>query len=241
MSLGRYDYERRYRRRFWTGVFKFVLFAVFTLSVGLFAYQMGIEQFKGRDATLREEVASLSRQKAELELRVGQFQHAARAAEARAQELEARLARELPTGDLAKLLHLVGARLKSGLDAARLAFVIENAQTPRNCQPPESKRFVLATPLLRSGVRGASFGNGTVTVTGEGQSARDGQGNPESWFDPGQPVTVRITGIGGKEVEATGTLPLHQSLVVDNFEYRFTFSAGARSFVDVTSDRCPFP
>ncbi|WP_298378239.1 hypothetical protein [Azospirillum sp.] len=241
MTLGRYDYERRYRRRVLTGVGKFGLMAGVVLGVGLFAYQMGIEQLKGRDVTLREEIAALSRQKAEFELLATQMQHAARTAESRSAELEARLQREVPTGELAKLSQLVAERLKGGLDSNRLAFVISQAQTQRNCQPADSKRFTLTTPLLKGGTRGTTFANGTVTVSGEGQSAHNAQGNPESWFDPGQPVTIKITGIGGKSATATGVLPLHQSLVIDNNEYRFTFAAGQRSFVDVTADRCAYP
>ncbi|MBK3772710.1 hypothetical protein JJL56_03880 [Azospirillum sp. YIM DDC1] len=241
MALGRYDYERRYRRRFWAGFAKFGLFAAVLLGVGLFAYQMGIEQLKGRDVTLREEISTLSRQKAELELLASQMQHAARTAEARAAELEARLQREVPSGDLARLTGLVSERLKGGMDPNRLAFVIAQVQAVRNCQPAETKRFALATPLLKSGNRSTSFNNGAVTVSGEGQSSRNAQGNAESWFDPSQPVTIKIAGMGGKETVAKGVLPLHQTVVLDNSEYRFTFAPGARSFVEVTADRCPFP
>lgn len=241
MSLGRYDYDRRYRRRFWARFGKFTMFAVVLLGVGLFAYQMGIEQLKGRDVTLREENAALSRQKAELELLASQMQHAAKTAEAKAAELEARLQREVPTGELARLAGLIAERLKGGMDANRLAFVIGQAQPVRNCQQPENKRFALATPLLKSGNRSVAFGNNTVTVSGEGQSARNAQGAQESWFDPAQPVTIKVASIGGKQTVVTGVLPLHHAVVVDNAEYRFTFTAGARSFVDVTADRCPFP
>lgn len=241
MSLGRYDYERRYRRRFLGGFLKLGLLAAVLLGTGLFAYQMGVEQMKGRDATLREEVSTLSRQKAELELLASQMQHAAKTAEARAADAEARLKRDVPTGELAKLSKLVGERLSGGMDPARLAFVIEQAQTPRNCQQPDSKRFVLTTPLLKAGNRSTTFGNGTITVTGEGVSARNAQGQPESWYDPAQPVRIRIVTQSGKETVVSGTLPLHQSVVVDNTEHRFTFAPGPRSFIEVTADRCPFP
>lgn len=241
MALGRYDYERRYRRRVWAGVGKFGLLAVVLLGVGLFSYQMGIEQIKGRDTTLREENATLSRQKVELELLASQMQHAARTAEARTADLEARLQREVPTGELAKLAGLVADRLKGGMDPNRLAFVIAQAQPARNCQQVETKRFTLTTPLLKSGTRSAGFGNGTVTVSGAGQSARNAQGAQESWFDPAQPVTIKVAAIGGKETEVSGVLPLHHSMIVDSNEYRFTFAAGSRSFVEVTADRCPFP
>lgn len=225
----------------WTQILKVGVVVAFVLAVALFSYQMGIEQLKGRDASLRDEVNTLSRQRTELELLASQMQHAARTAEAKLAEAEARLSRDVPTGDRARLLQLVTDRLKGGMDANRLAFVIQNAQSQRNCQQPENKRFVIATPLMKTGVRGVGFANGTITVTGEGVSARDGQGNPESWFDPGQPVTIKIIAIGGKENVVSGPLPLHKSVVIDSNEYRFTFAAGSRSFVDVTSDRCPFP
>lgn len=241
MALGRYDYERRYRRRFWARFAKFAFVIAVILSIGLFSYQMGIEQFKGRDASLRDEVALLGRQKTELELLASQMQHAARTAEARTAELEARLKREVPQGERAQLLALVAQRLEAGLDPKRLAFVIQQADSPRNCQQPETKRFALATPLARGGAKGVSFANGIVTVTGEGLSVRDAQGNPESWYDPAQPVTMRITTIAGKEAGVEGVLPLHKSIVHDAFEYRFTIAAGSRSFVEVTADRCPFP
>lgn len=242
MGLGRYDYERRYRRRFWTGFAKLAFVAGVLLTTGLFSYQMGIEQFKGRDTTLREEIASLSRQKEELGLLAGQMRDAARKAEARSAELDSRLRKELPTGKLAELSQLVNERLAAGIDPGRLAFVIQQAQNPRNCQQAETKRIVLATPLLKPSNRAAVFGNGAVTITGEGVSARSAQGQPESWFDPGQPVTLRVGVHGSKEPqEITGPLPLHHAVIVDHTEYRITVTAGQRSFAEVTTDRCPAP
>ncbi len=241
MGFGSYDYDSRYRRRFWSGLLKLLFMVGFVLTASLFSYQMGIEQFQGRDRGLREEVEALSRQKAELELLAGQMNSAARAAESRVAELESRLAREVPSGDRALLLDLVAERLAAGVDPKRLAFVIDKTENPRNCENPENKRFVLATPLMKTGVRGVGFANGTITVTGEGVSARNSSGNPESWFDPALPVNIKITAIGGRESVVSGVLPLHHSEVAENTEYRFTFAPGARSFVDVTADRCPFP
>jgi hypothetical protein len=241
MSLGRYDYERRYRRRALVGFLKVAFALGVLLAVALFAHRMGMEQVKSRDAILREEVATLSSQKEQLQLVATQMQHAARVAEARTAEMEQRLRNEVPTGELAKLTQIVAERLKAGVDPTRLAFVIRATENPRDCQQPESKRLVLATPLLKTGNKSLGFANNTITVTGEGQSSRNAQGQPESWFDPAQPVRIRITALGGKETVVTGVLPLHQSVVVERNEYRFNFTAGPRSFVDVTADRCPFP
>ncbi|MEI6984570.1 MAG: hypothetical protein WCK65_00425 [Rhodospirillaceae bacterium] len=241
MTLGLYDSERRYRRRVWTGFVKFIVFIVFVLGVGLFAYQMGVEQVKDRDAGLREEVTQLSRQRGELELFATQLQEVARTAEVRTNELELRLHRDVPSGDLAKLAQLANERLLAGVTAERLAFVITAAQNKRNCQQPETKRLQPSTPIYKSPNRSVSFSAGIITVTGEGQSARDSAGNSEGWFEPAQPVTLRITPQGGKETVISGVLPLHQSVVVDNTEYRFTAVAGLRSFIEITTDRCGYP
>lgn len=241
MALGRYDYERRYRRKIWSGFVKVAAAVGVVLTASLFSYQMGVEQLKGRDAALREEVSALSMRNAELELLAQQMKTAARTAESHAREMEARLAREVPTGERARILELAAKRLAAGVQADRLAFVIEHAENPRNCKGPESKRFVVATPLLKSGVRGATFAGGTVSVTGEGVSARNAQRDPESWYDPGQPVTLRVTLMGGKSETVEGVLPLHHNMVSEGTEHRFVFAAGARSYIDVTMDRCPFP
>ena len=241
MTLGLYDSERRYRRRVWTGFVKFFLFVLFVLGVGLFAYQMGIEQLKGRDAGLRDEVTQLARQKGELELYVGQLREAAKTAETRASDLEKQLERDVPKGDLAQLTQAAAERLAAGVAPDRLAFVITSAQNKRNCQQPETKRLQPSTPIYRSPNRSVGFAGSTITVTGDGQSAHDGSGDSEGWFDPTAPLTLHITPQGGKETVVSGVLPLHQSVVVDNTEYRFTAVAGARSFIEITTDRCAYP
>ena len=241
MTLGLYDSERRYRRRVWTGFVKFVLFVLFVLLVSVFAYQMGVEQVKDRDASLRDEVGQLSRQKGELELFVTQLQEATHTAEARVAELEQRLQNEVPQGDLARLDQLAAERLAAGVTADRLIFVIGSAQNKRNCQPAETKRLQPSTQFYKSPNRSVSFATGTITVVGEGLSARGASGDAEGWFDPVQPVTLRITPQGGKEQLLTGVLPLHQSVVVESTEFRFTAVAGSRSFIEVTADRCSYP
>ncbi|CAK0764798.1 conserved hypothetical protein [uncultured Gammaproteobacteria bacterium] len=240
MTFG-YDYQRRYRRRVWLGFAKIILVVAVLLATGLFAYQVGIEQLEERDASLREEVKTLSRQRAELTLLTTQLQEATRNAESRAEKLEQRLARDVPSGDLARILQMAAERLGAGVTSERLGFIIQSAQNRRNCQQPETKRFSLSTPIYKSTNRSVTFANGTITVIGDGLSVRDNAGYPEAWYDPGQPVTLHFAIIGGRESVATGVLPLQHSVVVDNTEFRFTVVAGTRSFVEITGDRCPYP
>lgn len=241
MTLGLYDYDRRRRRRSWMRLFKMLLLLAVLLGIGLFSYQMGIEQIKGREVGLRRENAGLQVRNAELERLVDTLRETARMAEVRADELETRLRRELPQGELARLTKLIAERLTAGVDADRLAFLIDMTSIPRDCEPAETKRFILPTPLYHGSNTAVGFADGAVTVSGEGAAAQNEEGQPEGWFDPQQPVAIHFTRTDGTRTTATGMLPLKQSLVIDMTEHRFTVDAGAHSFVEVTAERCSFP
>jgi hypothetical protein len=97
------------------------------------------------------------------------------------------------------------------------------------------------TPLADGTERLAAFANGSMTLSLSGASARDAAGNPQTWFDPSQPVTVRLARLGGKSLDATGALPLHRSMVDGDREYRLSIVAAPRGFAQVTLERCRFP
>ena len=241
MTLGLHDYERRRRRRFWGSTVKFLLILGVLLAIGLFAYQMGVEQVKGREAGLLAENAQLTQTNGELSRSVAGLRTAAQNAEAKAAELEARLARELPTGDLARLTELARERLAAGVEAKRLVFVLSQIKTPRACEKPENKRFILPTPDLQ----GAELDGRLRQRRHHGQ--RRGSGGPQRHRQcrrlvrPHGLVTIRFTEAGGRQTEAKGTLPLHHTVVSAGVEHQFTVTSGARSFVEVTDERCPFP
>ena len=77
MTLGLHDYERRRRRRFWGSTVKFLLILGVLLAIGLFAYQMGVEQVKGREAGLLTENAQLTQTNGELSRSVAGLRAAA--------------------------------------------------------------------------------------------------------------------------------------------------------------------
>lgn len=241
MALGRYDYEDRYRRRFWLAVIKTVLLVVFVISVGLFSYQFAIERGKAHDAKRDEAIQSLSRQITELQVIAAQFQQAARNAEARVKELDGRIAAEVPTGERARLLQLLSERMDAGVSADRLAFMIGRARMPTNCAGPETKRFIVASPHNRAPARGTTFDGGTITVSAEGEAARDRNGGAEGWFDTARPVSIKIAVSGDKETVVSGMLPLRQAVIAGNKEVRLTFNAGSRSYIEAAAETCDFP
>lgn len=237
MSYGFYDPERRYRRRKRRGVLKFLLVVAALVTLALFSYQMGVEQLKGRDASLREEVLQLSRRKGELELLVRQLQDAARSAEVRSADLEQRLAREVPQGELARLMNMVQERLTSGVNVDRLTFLINSAQNPRRCQPMDTKRLQPATSALKSADRAISYNNNSLIVMGEAQPLKENS----SSYDPNLPVTLHILPQGAKESVATGPLPLRVAVVVENNEFQFTAFSSGRTFIEIRAERCAYP
>jgi len=241
MSYGLYDYDRRRRRRFWTRLLKLVLALGVLGTLSAFSYMVGVEQLKTREQMLVQEIEALTAAKEQAERRAAQLQQVAQTAEIRADEIEVRYQRDVPTGPLAELQTALAQKLAEGVTPERLAFVIGKVGTDRTCTAPETKRFVLPTPLYRGANTSVTFADGAVVITGQGTSARDPNGNPEAWFDPEQPVKIQFTRADGQMEEREGKLPLQHSVVAGDAEYRFTISRGARSFIDISGDRCPFP
>lgn len=242
MTLGLHDPDRRYRRRLRSTLLKFSFYLVTIGAIGVFAYQIGVEQVESRERQLREEIARLEQQQRSLEQTAIQAQAAARTADARYEEAAARLEEEVPTGDLRTLMRLLSERLDEGVPLDRLAFYIDSADEARDCSDPVTRRFIMPTEVYQGANTSVSFADGRISVTGIGQSATNDNGTQQAWFDPGEEVTVRFAVVGGEETAVSGTLPVHQSIVLNDREHRFTVVEGEeRSFVQVTSDNCPFP
>ncbi len=138
-----------------------------------------------------------------------------------------------------ELLASIAEKLASGMSGEQLRAVIVAAEADRVCDSqPMRKRLVVAvqSPAPEGSVAG--FGDGGLTLGVSGTQARDAAGNPESWFDASQPVTIRIQRPGGRGEQSTGPLPQHPTVIVGATEYRFTIAADARGLVQVTMLRC---
>lgn len=241
MSYGLYDYDRRYRRRFWARLLKTIAVVAVLVGISAFSYQLGVEQLKSREVTQAAEIETLSAALKQAEQRIAQLQQSAQTAQVRANELEVLYRRNVPSGDLARLMELASRRMTEGVDPNRLAFVLEQTANVRSCTPREIKRFVLPTPLYKGANSSVAFSDGLIAVTGEGEAFKNAEGNKEAWFDPTKPVTIRFAQTNGETAQLTGVMPLQKSVVVGDREYRFNISAGARSFVEVSADNCRFP
>lgn len=241
MSLGSYEFGGRSRKRIEQRNRRIMLFLIFIGSLCAASYWWGGERERTSQMAYKEQALKLEKKHAEMEQEMTGLRSQVQSTNVRYQQLEEKYKTEVPQGAYKQLAELVKKQLDAGIKPERLSFVIEAARPPKNCTVPVSKRFVVKTPVY-SGPQGAvSFGNGVVTVGGEGESSVNSGGQPEAWYDPGKQVKIVFTEIGGKKTVKEGLLPVQHSLVVGNKEYRFTVAAGERSFISVTSDTCDYP
>ena len=242
MSLGLYESRRRRRRQVQWAMAKWAIALAVILGAGLFAYESGSRLAEREVFNLRDKVAELSAEIDQLQQRQAEAQATIHLARQRLEETEKRYAEVVPTGALAALLARIQERIDAGIHLDRLQFLIDAAENARSCdESPATKRFVVRTPFYRGANDSVSFADQTITVTADGQLATNALGKAEAWFDPAQPVTLHFTQIGGETTDFAGKLPLHKSIVIGEYEHRFSVIAGPRGFVQVTGERCQYP
>ena len=243
MTLGLHDTRLRHRRRVRWVIAKWVIGLSGLVGAGIFAYETGSTLAERRVVVRDEKIFELTEQNEDLRRQATELKASLILEKKRLSDAQNRYQSDVPTGQVAALLGRVREKLEAGVDPDRLDFVIKAAQNPRQCdEQPATKRFLVQTPLYKGANNSVSFADNTITITATGELAKDSSGRIEAWFDPALPLTLRLTRIGGKTVEATGKLPLHASLIVGDAEYRYSAVAGAqRGFVQVTGDHCRYP
>ena len=242
MTLGLRDSRTRRRRQLRWRILKTVFFLAAAIAAGVVAYQ-------GGSLLARQEVLQLEKQVTELENDVISLQRQsddlladAQDAKRRESEWRVRYEKEVPQGEVQALFKALQQKLGDGVSVERLAFVIDAARNQQACdEETATKRFIVKTPYSGGGNDSISFDRKTVTVTASGEPATDAAGNPQGWFDPAKPITMRFTEIGGRDSEHQGLLPLHHAMVIGEQELRFTVLPGDRGFVTVTRERCAYP
>jgi hypothetical protein len=239
MSL--YDSERRYRRRLWGGVVRFVIYIAIVVATAMTAYEFGAEDLEGQRRLHQEQLLEFEQARSASEQESANLRVAVEKAKLAVQEWERRYAADVPTGTRKEMLDLVTERLDAGVTAERLGFLIRAAEEKRDCEEVETKRFLVRTPLYDGANTSVSFAGEAVSVTGTGESETTDAGLPQAWYDPKKPVTLVFTRIDGERSEVAGTLPLQQSVVHDGVEHHFLVRPGARGFAQVAAERCVYP
>ena len=232
------DIRARNRRR----VLRIGLAVAALAGVGWLGYDAGTGAGEARIEGLKRRIAEL-----EAETRAsGQTVEEIRAALDRAgrdvRVWRQRYEEEVPRDREAGLWQLVKRKLDEGVALERLSGVIELVANERRCDAQlTARRIIVRTRLHGGSDTAAGFGQGRITVLGDGQRARDAANNPHAWYDPDLPVTISFVTIGGATEKVEGFLPLHHSVLVGEDEFRFTVAEGTRSFASVTAQRCDYP
>ncbi len=228
----------RYRRRAAETRRRVVLFFVVLGTLCGFAYWWGGENVRSGETAYKQQAEKLQTERDTLEQTITSLRSDVQSTQVRYEQLSAKYQQDAPTGTLKQLTEMVKKQLDSGIQPERLMSVIQSVRPPKNCIPPVTKRFVMQTPVYKGPHGNVTFGNGIITVSGEGEPAVSQTGSAEAWYDPGKPVSITFVQTGGKELVKKGLLPIEYSTVIANKEYRFTVAAGERSFISVTSDSC---
>jgi hypothetical protein len=218
----------------------FLLFVLFVAACAL-SYWRGAENVRSSEVAYKQQAMKLQSERAALDQTITSLRSDVQSAQVRYKQMEAKYQQDVPTGPLKQLTDAIKKQLNSGIKPERLALVIQSARPPKNCSEPVSKRFVMQTPVYSGPHGSVAFGNGAITIRGQGEPAVSQSGKAEAWYDPGKPVTITFTEIGGKDTVKTGLLPIQHSMMIADKEYRFTVAAGERSFISVTSDSCDSP
>ncbi len=218
----------------WLKLFKFALFVGIFGAAGFYGFEAGKQTVMEQVTAARAEIERLTTSEAAAREQAAKQEAELAETRKRADEFQAKYAQVAPTEEMKELTAQLKAKLDSGLEPKRLAFVIANAQRPTRCGGEATKRFMVKTAKFDGASTWVRFAD-LITVSAEGV----GTGGEQA-FDPDKPVTVHFTAIGGKDSQVSGKLPLQHSMVVKGGEYRFTVAPGAKGFVEITGDRCEY-
>jgi hypothetical protein len=232
--------RRRRRRQALRRVVRFMFGVVAVLGVGVYGYQVGVSANQARSEQLEADLARFQRANLDLRDEIALVSKRSADAEAAVETLRQRYAAEIPSGEAADLLEQVRDQLSAGVEPERLAFLIEAAGLETCGSAPVTKRFMPRTPVS-TGPRSFIRFDELITVTGEGDSARNEAGLPEAWYDPARPVRLEFRTLEGTTTSVEGIVPFTHQMVVDGKEYRFNAVQGDLRFVEVTAQACPLP
>lgn len=241
MSISPYNPNDRYRQRAARRLTKFlssVLFLGMAFAAGFWVGNMRTDQ---NMYILKEDRQSLMEERNTMQEEMTELRAKAQTANVRLEQMRASYEELLSDGPMKDLVDLVHKQLAKGVDVKRLQSVILSARPPQNCSDPKNKRIVILTPVYSGPSSQASIAQGDILITGEGVSAQNSEGTKEAWFDPGQPVELTFKDSSGVIEKKNGVLPIYHSMVVGDKEYRFTVTAGAKSFAKITYDYCDYP
>lgn len=241
MTINYYNPQDRYKNRFMQRISTILFtFGVMVVSLSL-GYWIGYQKAVQENNFQLEQIKSVTVERDQLLETVTNLKAEVMTAQTLYEQLEKTYNEALPEGPAQDLMTLVRRQLAEGMDPARMAYLLQAGQPPRNCSEPETKRFVVTTPAYKGADSQVNISEGAILIKGRGESAKNQKGDPEAWFDQAKPIQLEFTTKEGKLESKKGVLPLSHSLIIEGREYRFIVEPGARSFAKVTFNSCDYP
>ena len=241
------DTRRARRRQAYLGTVRLAATGLLVLAGALASYYVGRSQSRIEIARLRADLGALQELNRLLTERAANAEQRAEAevAEvAKTARLRQDYAANVPRGDIRELLGLVEGRLRDGVPAERLSFLLREARVERRCDPQtETKRLPVHTSAATVPPSTIAFAKDRISVSAEGAPTRKPDGRTESAFDPAQPVALRFLKIGRDVAKVEGRLPVSHALVLGDQEYLFITkpSEKAAGQVEVVAQVCAYP
>jgi hypothetical protein len=242
MSFG--DTRRARRRQAYLGTVRLVATGLLVLAGAVASYYVGRSQSRVEIARLRADLSALQELNRLLTERAANAEQRAEAEITKTARLRQDYAANVPRGDVREMLALVEAKLRDGVPAERLAFLLREARVERRCEPAtETKRLPVHTAAATVPPSTIAFAKDRISISAEGTPTRKPGGGTESAFDPTQPVALRFLKIGRDVAKVEGRLPVSHALVLGDQEYLFLAkpSDKAAGQVEVVAQVCAYP
>ncbi len=240
MSISPYNPNERYRQRATRRMTNFIAIVLLLSAILGIGIWLGGIKSQQEIYILEGNQNAINLEREQMQEDVTRLRAQAQTAGVRLEQLKASYDELLGSGPLKDIVTLLKKQIDQGVDIDRLRSVIQSVRPPQNCSETEFKRFVIVTPVYSGPSSVATIQNG-ISVQGTGVASQNAQGQKEAWFDPNQPVELTFSDKNGVSEVKSGVLPLYYSMVVEDKEYRFNITVGAKSFAKVTYDNCDYP
>jgi hypothetical protein len=237
------DTRRSRRRQAVLSGTRLAVIALLALVGAGASYQIGRSQGRIELARLQADIAAQQELNRLLSARAAAAEQGAEAAVTKAARLQQAYNSEVPRGEMRTLIGILERRLKEGVPADRLAFLLREAEVARQCDPQtESKHLAVHTSAAIIPPANVTFAKDKIIITSEGAPTRRPDGTADPAFDPAKTVTLRFLRIGRDVAKVEGQLPLSHALVLGDKEYLFAAKATERTgLLEITAQTCNYP
>jgi len=200
------------------------------VAIGYSSYESGLWLAERKLVDLRTELGKTQRLLDETERARDDLQARLAKANDEVRAIQRRYDADVPTGAPAEILKLAKERLSGGLSAERLSEAIRSAQPVVVCEGrTTTRRFAYRTGTQAVAEDSTSFADGLIAV----------QASLAPGEEANRATTVVFSRPNAPPISVTGKLPIRQSIIIDNLEYRFTVAASdLRGYLTATVAGC---